>query len=256
MSRGHLLSWSGTPPRVGSGPGGWCVITGRGVRMTDAHVGEGDLLDRLRSGDADAFTYLVRSWSPQLLRYARTFVSTDASAQEVVQETWLGVIRGLPGFKGNSSLRTWVFTILANQGRKRGVSDHRTVPLSSLPGAPEDGPLVDPDRFLPDGEYWAGGWRRERAPVSWGPESQVLSAEVSALITSALAALPPRQREVVTLRDVHDFSSEEVADQLGISVGNVRVLLHRGRVKVREYLEEYYRGGTGTLAGLTAGGNR
>jgi RNA polymerase sigma-70 factor, ECF subfamily len=216
---------------------------------------DGDLVVRLRAGDSDAFSGVVRSWSPQMLRFARTFVATDASAQDVVQETWLGVVRGLPQFEGRSQLRTWVFSILANQARRRGVTDHRTVPMSSLPSG-EGGPSVDPDRFRPAGDYWAGAWRDDRAPASWGPEAQALSSEVAGLLREAFDALPPRQREVIVLRDVQGFSSEEVAEQLGLAPGNVRVLLHRARVKVRQCLEEYYLGQSPVRAGSDLGSTR
>jgi len=206
--------------------------------MQDAVVDDDRLLDRLRAGDAAAFDALVRTWSPQLLRYARRFVATDASAQEVVQETWLAVVRGLDRFRADSSLRTWVFAILVNQARRRGVADRRTVPVATL--SDEDGPAVDPERFLPAGEYWADAWRPGRGPQSWGPEAHVLSQEVRARLLEALEQLPSRQREVVVLRDVLGLSGEEVATQLGLTLGNVRVLLHRGRVKVREQLEDYW----------------
>jgi RNA polymerase sigma-70 factor (ECF subfamily) len=199
------------------------------------------LLSQLRAGDADAFAEIVRAWSPAMLRVARTFVSSDATAQEVVQETWLAVIQGLPQFEGRSSLRTWTFSILANQGRRRGVRDSRIVPLSSLELG-SDQPLVDPDRFRGPEDRWAGCWRMEAAPPEWGPESHVLSGEVRQLLARAMAELPPRQRDVLALRDVHDFDTDEVAELLGLSEGNVRVLLHRARVKLRNLLEEYYTG--------------
>jgi RNA polymerase sigma-70 factor, ECF subfamily len=199
------------------------------------------LLAQLRAGDTQTFARIVREWSPQMLRFARTFVSGEAAAQDVVQETWIGVITGISRFEGRSQVRTWVYAILANQARRRGQNDHRTVPMSSVANTWGE-QSVDPDRFLPSGEYWAGAWRQECAPVSWGPEAQILSAEVADLLRTAIATLPPRQREVLTLRDVHGFSSEEVAEQLGLATGNVRVLLHRARVKVREHLEEYYHG--------------
>lgn len=212
------------------------------------------LLARLRAGDAEAFAGVVRAWSPQMLRFARGFVATDASAQEVVQETWLGVIRGLPRFEGRSQLRTWVYSILANQARRRGVTDHRSVPLSSLAARDEDGPVVDPDRFLPAGDPWAGAWRDERAPAAWGPEARLLSGEVVALLREALETLPPRQREVLVLRDVQGYSADEVAEQLGLATGNVRVLLHRARTKVRERLEAYHLGLPPAAAGAMTGG--
>ena len=198
------------------------------------------LVASLRAGDADAFATIVRAWSPAMLRVARRFVPTDASAQDVVQETWVAVIRGLSRFEERSLLRTWVFSILANLGRRRGVSDHRVLPMSSLGARTESRAPVDPDRFRPEGERWAGVWREEAAPRSWGPEANVLTVEVRDLIIRALTTLPPRQREVVVLRDIQGLSAEEVGRMLGLAPGNVRVLLHRGRLRLREALEDYY----------------
>ena len=205
---------------------------------------DAELVTRLRAGDADAFGHVVRTWSPAMLRVARSHVSTDASAQEVVQETWLAVIKGLPSFEGRSLLRTWTFSILLNLARRRGVRDRRQVPLSSL-DLGDGEPLVDPDRFLGPGDPWAGGWTDRGSPQDWGPEAEVLTSEVRGLLVAAVARLPDRQREVLVLRDVHDLSTEEVADSLGLSVGNVRVLLHRARVKLRNLLEEYHHDGVG-----------
>lgn len=204
-----------------------------------------ELLSRLRAGDADAFAEIVRSWSPAMLRIARSFVSSDATAQEVVQETWLAVVQGLARFEGRSSLRTWTLSILANVGRRRGARDSRVVPLSALELG-TDHPLVDPDRFRGPEDPWAGGWKADAWPQDWGPEAQVLNAEVRTLIARAMAELPARQRDVLALRDIHDLDTEEVAELLGISVGNVRVLLHRARVRLRNLLEDYYRG-AGTM---------
>jgi RNA polymerase sigma-70 factor (ECF subfamily) len=207
---------------------------------TDRAPADAALVGRLRSGDESSFDAVVREFSPAMLRVARGYVPTQASAQEVVQETWLAVIRGLPGFEGRSTLRTWVFAILANLARRRGVIDRRTVPLSSLDG--DGGPLVDPARFRPSSRPDAGAWRPEAAPDAWGPEARLLSAEVRTLLGAAMERLPPRQREVLALRDVADLPTEQVAALLGLSPGNVRVLLHRARVRLRQELEEYHRG--------------
>ncbi len=206
----------------------------------DAPAADAGLVARLRAGDADAFAEVVTAWSPAMLRAARTFVATDAAAQDAVQETWLQVVRGLHGFQGRSLLRTWVFSILANVARRRGVQDHRTVPLSAL-SAPdgEAGPTVDPSRFRGRGEEWAGGWRAGQAPQAWGPEERLLSSEVRDVLRVALEGLPSRQGEVVALRDVHGLGTDEVAALLGLSEGNVRVLLHRGRARLRHVLEDY-----------------
>ena len=209
-----------------------------------------ELVDRLRAGDADAFAQLVENWSPLMLRLARTHVSTPASAEEIVQETWLAVIRGLDRFEGRSSLRTWVFRILTNQAKTRGVREARTVPWSSV--VPEEqGPTVDPDRFRGPDDRWPGGWTVEGRPSAWepSPESSAISGEIRDRLAVALAELPERQRVVVSLRDVHGLSSDEVCDALGITTANQRVLLHRGRAGLRASLEDYYRdAGAGVMA--------
>lgn len=196
------------------------------------------LLAALRAGDAETFEAVVRAWSPGLLRAARTYVGTEASAQEAVQETWLAVLAGLDRFEGRSRLRTWVYGILANVARRRGVQEHRSLPLSALAG---DGPVVDPSRFRGPGEEWAGHWRDEAIPERFGPEASLLGAELREMLLAALETLPERQRQVVVLRDVEGFSTPEVAQVLGLSEGNVRVLLHRGRMRLREMLEDYLR---------------
>jgi RNA polymerase sigma-70 factor (ECF subfamily) len=204
---------------------------------------ERELLARLKARDERAFEELVRSWSPVMLRVARGFVSTDASAQEVVQEAWLGVIRGLSSFEGRSSLRTWAFRILVNIAKTRGVKEHRVTPLSSLAPSDESGPTVDPDRFRSnDDPEYPGNWTPTGRPQRWDedPETGVLRGEVRVLVTAAVDELPERQREVVVLRDVHGFDSDEVCAMLGVTPENQRVLLHRGRAKVRAALEEYY----------------
>lgn len=205
----------------------------------------GDLarLAALRSGDEAAFRELVDAWSPAMLRLAASFVSSYAAAQDVVQDAWIGVLRGLDGFEGRSSLRSWVFTIVANRARTHGAREARTVPASQL--GPQDvaGPTVDPSRFQgPDGEY-PNHWSTAGAPQRWDthPEDRALSGEALAVIEEALERLPARQRQVITLRDVHGVPSEEVCEILQISPENQRVLLHRARASVRTALEEYYR---------------
>jgi RNA polymerase sigma-70 factor (ECF subfamily) len=202
------------------------------------------LLDRLRGGDRTAFAELVDAWSPMLLRVALLHVSTRASAEEVVQETWLAVIRQLDRFEGRSSLRTWVFRILENQARTRGVREARAVPWSSAFGdghPDDDGPTVDPARFRGPGDQWPGGWTMEGLPAGW-PEDAAMAAEVRRELGAALDELPARQRTVVELRDVHGLTSDEVCERLGVSPGNQRILLHRGRARLRARLEDVYRG--------------
>ncbi|MEP6762096.1 MAG: sigma-70 family RNA polymerase sigma factor [Sporichthyaceae bacterium] len=208
-----------------------------------AGADEGELLDRLRRGDETAFTTIVTGWSPMMLRVARGHVSTEASCEEIVQETWMAVIRGLDGFEGRSSLRTWVFRILTNLAKTRGVREARSVPMSSWAPA-DDGPTVNPNRFRPADDGYQHNWTPVGAPTPWlpGPEQSAVAGETRRLLGIALQELPERQRTVVTLRDVHGMSSDEVCATLGLSAANQRVLLHRGRARLRAVLEDYYRG--------------
>lgn len=196
-----------------------------------------ELVAGLRAGDDEVFALLLDAWSPSMLRVARAHVSTSASAEEVVQETWLAVIRGIDGFRGLSSLRTWVYRILVNQARTRGVRESRTLPMASLAGADGgSGPSVDPDRFLDGSHAWQGHWR---APPEPWPEDVLLGHEVRDVVAAAVATLPPRQRLVITLRDVEGHTAEEVRAMLDLTAGNQRVLLHRARSVVRRLVEEY-----------------
>jgi len=208
------------------------------------------LVDRLRRGEEAAFVTIVNGWSPMMLRVARSHVSTDASCEEVVQETWMAVIRGLDGFEGRSTLRTWAFRILTNLAKTRGVREARSVPMSSWAPADEDGPTVDPDRFRAPGDNYPLNWTSVGAPTQWhpAPEQSVVAGETRRLLGAALQELPERQRAVVTLRDVHGLSSEEVCALLDLSQANQRVLLHRGRARLRAVLEDYYRGATEVTA--------
>jgi RNA polymerase sigma-70 factor, ECF subfamily len=207
------------------------------------------LLELLRAGDQSAFAELVDTWSPVLLRVARLYVSTRASAEDVVQETWLAVIEQLDRFEGRSSLRTWVFRILENRARSRGVRDARAVPWSSAFGddADDGRPTVDPTRFRGPGDQWPGGWTTAGRPTAWQPppEDAAVATEVRRQLGSALDELPERQRTVVELRDVHGLTSEEVCERLGVTPANQRVLLHRGRARLRARLEHVYRGTEG-----------
>jgi RNA polymerase sigma-70 factor (ECF subfamily) len=195
-------------------------------------------LARLRAGDEDAFLALVNRHHAAMLRVASLYVKSRASAEEVVQEAWLGVLRGLHLFEGRSSLKAWIFRILVNSAKTRGVRDGRTVPLSSLHDAREEGPSVSPDRFRADDERWAGHWADP--PEPW-PDERVESSQMVALVGEALERLPEAQRTVMTLRDVDGWEAAEVCALLGISEGNQRVLLHRARSKVRGYVEERLR---------------
>jgi len=195
-------------------------------------------LAALRRGDERAFVELVNRHQSLMLRVAARYVRTPALAEEVVQETWLGVLNGLDRFEGRASLKTWIFRILTNRALSRGQREARVVPFSCL--SDENGePCVDPDRFLPDGHRWAGHWAS--SPPSWEgvPDEALLSQETLEHVNAAIAALPERQNLVIVMRDVEGWSSEEVCQALGISEANQRVLLHRARSKVRSALESY-----------------
>ena len=196
--------------------------------MTDS---DGDLLTRLRSGDERAFVGLVQRYHEPMLRLATSFVPSLAVAEEVVQDTWLALLRGLDGFEGRSSLKTWLFRILVNQARTTGTREHRTVPVAD----PE--PAVDPARF--DG---SGGWADP--PEHWieAAEDRLEAGKFADRIRELMHELPARQREVVLLRDVEEMTSEEVCSVLAISDGNQRVLLHRGRSRLRQLFEDEFRG--------------
>ncbi|MEO8221143.1 MAG: RNA polymerase sigma factor [Specibacter sp.] len=202
-----------------------------------------ELVGRLLTGDEVAFGEVVAAYSPLMMHVARGFVSTKASAEDVVQEAWLAVCRGLEGFEGRSSLRTWVLAITRNVGRRRGVADARELAWSQID---DDGDgTVDPARFRNQQGPWCGGWTEAGAPVPWSPEQLALDGESRALVTRFLEELPDRQRTVVSLRDVDGLDAGEVCDIFGISAGNQRVLLHRGRARLRQLLEHYYTGGDG-----------
>jgi RNA polymerase sigma-70 factor, ECF subfamily len=213
-----------------------------GNGATAAGADETRLVEALRAGDEAAFAALVTMYYPAMLRVALMYVSSRAVAEDVIQETWLGVLQGIGRFEGRSSLKTWIFRILANTAKTRALREGRSIPFSSLAdfAADEGEPTVDPDRFFPTDDpnqphHWAS------PPRSWEgmPEERLLSRETAERIEAAIQALPPAQRAVITLRDVEGWTPEEVCDQLGVSDGNQRVLLHRARGKVRQALESY-----------------
>ncbi len=192
---------------------------------------DGELLLRLRSGDERAFVSLVERYQEQMLRLATSFVPSQAVAEEVVQDTWLALLRGLDGFEGRSSLKTWLFRILVNRARTTGTREHRSVPV------PDPEPTVDPARFDASGS-WAD------PPEHWieAAEGRLEAGKLADRIRALMDELPARQREVVILRDVEEMSSEEVCSVLAISDGNQRVLLHRGRSRLRQLFEDEFRG--------------
>ncbi len=200
---------------------------------------EAELVERLRAGDGNAFTELVREHHGSLMRLASSFVPSRAVAEEVVQETWLAVIKGLARFEQRSSLKTWITSILVNIAKTRGIKERRTVPLGSLGSdAGDGGPSVDPDRFT--GPPGRGAWSDPPAHWSDLPAETVVSGETFALVEETVGTLPDNQRWVVMLRDVEGWASRDVCDLLGISEANQRVLLHRGRSVVRAALEQRF----------------
>jgi RNA polymerase sigma-70 factor, ECF subfamily len=182
-------------------------------------------LGLLREGDENAFAMLVARYHQPMLRLARTMVSSEAVAEEIVQDTWMGVVRGIDRFEGRSSFKTWLFRILVNRARSAGAKEHLTASIESLH-------TVDPTRF--DGQgHWADPLDRWRDDT----ESRLDAATLVPILESALDDLAPRQRQVVILRDVEGFSSDEVCGALSITSGNQRILLHRGRARLREILD-------------------
>ena len=202
---------------------------------------DADLVTQLRAGDERAMAQLVDEWSPTMLRVARSFVASPQSAEDVVQDTWLGMLGGLARFEGRSSLRTWTFSILVNRARTHGAREARTLAWSSLD--PREGPMVE-DKFAGSGDEHPSHWTSIDVPSRWDtvPENVALSREALHQLDRALSALPPRQRKVVTMRDVCSMTADEVCATLNISPQNQRVLLHRARAVLRDALAGYYRG--------------
>jgi RNA polymerase sigma-70 factor (ECF subfamily) len=208
--------------------------------VTGEREDEAALLADLRAGDERAFERLVDRYHPGLVRVARQYVPTQEIAEDVAQEAWLGLLRGLDAFEGRSSLRTYLFRIVMNLARTRGVREARSTPFSSLARDDEGGPVVETERFLQAPARGAGHWASPIRPWSLSAEQIALSAEALAQVQDAIAELPEVQRRVVTLRDVDGFGADEVCELLGLSEGNQRVLLHRARAKLRQALAEYY----------------
>jgi RNA polymerase sigma-70 factor, ECF subfamily len=205
------------------------IATGRRSRRHGAgEDADAELLGRLRAGDEEAFVLLLARHHATMLRLARSYVSSTAVAEEVVQDTWLGVVRGIDGFAGRSSFKTWLLSILVNRARSTGVREHRSTAVGDA------APAVDRSRFDASGAWMS-------PPQHWieDSEDRLFAEGLASQIQAALDRLPSRQREVVTLRDVDGLSSHEVCEVLDISEGNQRVLLHRGRSQLREALEEF-----------------
>jgi RNA polymerase sigma-70 factor, ECF subfamily len=199
------------------------------------------LVERLRAGDEAAFRALLGRYHRAVVRVIGAVVRRPAVAEEIAQEAWISVVRGLSGFDGRGSLKGWIFRIAINAAKARVAREAREIPASSLGDDGDDGggePAVDPARFQDEGR-WVGHWSAPPAP--W-PDERLLSAETRALIAREIDALPPLQRQVITLRDTQDLEADETCGILGITEANQRVLLHRARSKVRQALELHLRG--------------
>jgi RNA polymerase sigma-70 factor, ECF subfamily len=214
------------------------VVLERGGQPTS----DAELVAALRAGDQDAYAALVDELTPPLTRLALAHVPSRAVAEEVVQDTWLGVINGIDRFEGRSSLRTWIFQILLNTARTRGKREKRTLPFAAFRRRAEEGrdePAVDADRFQGRRGEDPGAWARP--PAEWSsPEVLLGQEQARKVMLETIAGLPPRQREVITLRDILGYSAAEARNALDVSETNQRVLLHRARSKVRAALEELF----------------
>lgn len=187
---------------------------------------ERELIERLRAGDGEAFATLVERHHAAMVRVAQGYVRTRAVAEEVAQEAWLGLLRGLDRFEGRSSLRTWLFRIVVNRAISTGLRERVHLPVEDSELERDDG------RFSQDG-WWVA------PPAHWADEAveRLTAPELADRVRRAIEKLPPQQRQVVTLRDVEGLTSMQVCEVLGITEGNQRVLLHRGRGRVRAELE-------------------
>ncbi len=203
---------------------------------------DADLVARLRAGEEGAFVVVVERYHAAMVRLATAYVPSHAVAEEVAQEAWLGVLKGIDRFEGRSSLKTWIFRILTNTAKTRGERENRTIAFSSLWDAGEDEPSLPPERFLAAPEPGAGRWLAHPEEWELSPEDTLLSSEMMHCIKGAMATLSSNQCEVMRLRDIEGWSSEEVCNALQISETNQRVLLHRARSRVRRALESYFEG--------------
>ena len=202
---------------------------------------EATLVTRLRGGDEAAFTTIVDRYHGAMLRVARGFVHDHATAEEVVQDAWMGVLKGLGSFEGRSSLRSWIFAIVVNRAKTKAVREARSTPFSALATQEAAGtqPSVDPDRFRGPDMEWPGHWAEPPRPWAENPEARLLQGETMAYLERALEELPPAQRSVIMMRDFAGYDAQAICNALDISETNMRVLLHRARSRIRGQLEQY-----------------
>ena len=205
------------------------------ARLMATREEERQLIDRILDGDGDAFAQLVEAHYSALIRLAMTFVRSRNVAEEVVQETWIAVLNGLEKFEGRSALKTWIFRILINRAKSRGVKEARSLPFSALGDDDEDRDTAsDAERFTSE-----GAWREAPEDLADVPEDLLLQKEVREVMEEAIKKLPENQQRVITLRDLEGWSSQDVCNVLEISETNQRVLLHRARSRVRKSIEKY-----------------
>jgi RNA polymerase sigma-70 factor (ECF subfamily) len=207
--------------RVARRPG---VAVASDLRCAPVDDPDARLLDALRAVDEAAFATLVERYHTRLIRFAESFVASRAVAEEVVQDTWLAVVRGIDRFEGRSSVKTWLFRILANRAKTTGIREARTLTVGG------DDPL--------EGRFdEAGVWTEPPEPWSDAVDERLLAGELADRVKACLPQLPDAQRQVLVLRDVEGLAAADVCGLLGISPGNQRVLLHRARTRVRGLLE-------------------
>ena len=208
--------------------------------ITTVFEDEDALLAALRAGEQGAFVCLVDRHTPAMLRVARGYVPNQQHAEDVVQETWIALLQGIDKFEGRSSLRTWLFTVLINIAKARGLKERKQADAQSKAFT---GGTVDPERFRAGDDPYPGHWKPDEVPAPFPetPEGSLLGNELTSVAQRGLQALPERQRIVVTLRDMLGLDSTEVCELLDISIANQRVLLHRGRAAIRQLLEDYLR---------------
>ncbi len=218
------------------------VTRAAGLRtvVDDRWPTDADLITALQAGDKDAFKALVDTLHAPLVRLARMYVSAP-TAEDAVQDTWVSVVRAIGSFEGRASLKTWVFRVMLNRVRTLARRESNTVPFAAAGFESDAHPSVDPRRLVhPElgAHHWVG------VPARWDllPDHRLMSAEVRSVIDDALSKIPKSQREVLTMRDIEGWSSEETCEALGISAVNQRVLLHRGRASLRVALEDYLNG--------------
>jgi RNA polymerase sigma-70 factor (ECF subfamily) len=196
-------------------------------------VDDAVLLERVLAGDEGAFRELVTKYQDPLVRLARYYVGSDASAEDVAQETWIAVLRGLERFEGRSSFKTWLFRICVNRARTKGVKEKRVIPVD-----------LTSDRSLLAGRFNESGmWADPPVPFTDSIDDAIVNGPIVQLVHESIAGLPEVARAVVTLRDVEGLSTAEVAELLDLSEANVRVILHRSRSRIRSEVESKMRAG-------------